>query len=154
MEKLKIRVITTPVGDRAVSEALERSGAILGGEQAGHIIFRDYLATGDGLLSALMILKVMLDNKKKLSFYNQLFKKFPQILVNLKVKEKISLQDCPNLTEVIQKVESRLGKNGRVLVRYSGTEPLMRIMIEGPTPSQIKKLANTIVQVAKQELGQ
>jgi phosphoglucosamine mutase len=152
LKQQSIRVITTAVGDRAVADALQSSGAMLGGEQAGHIIFRKFLPTGDGLLTALMILNIMKQQKHPLSFYNELFPKFPQILLNLKVKEKIPIESCHRLQQTIEDCQILLGKNGRVLVRYSGTEPLLRIMLEGSSKAQIKRLIKTITKAARMEL--
>lgn len=153
MEKSKIRVLTVPVGDRAVSEALESSGAVLGGEPSGHIIFREYLPTGDGLLTALQILKIVRESGRDLSFFSQMLPKFPQVLLNLRVREKIPIERCPDLKGAIERAESHLKTSGRVLVRYSGTEPLLRIMLEGDSESRIKEIAQNIMDAAKKSLA-
>lgn len=152
MEKLKIRVVSCPVGDRSVLEALESSGAVVGGEQSGHIIFRNYLPTGDGLLTALQILNVLVEKKKKLSYFEKVFPKTPQVLLNIPVGQKVPVDQAPTLKKAIQKAEAQLGKNGRVFVRYSGTEPLLRVMVEGPTQALITKIAETIAEEARSVL--
>lgn len=153
MDQLGIEVIQTPVGDRYVAEAMEKTGAILGGEQAGHIIFSDYAKTGDGLVTALQILKILCETGRPLSELTALVGKCPQILLNIPVKEKIPLTQVPSVTRVIDQVERKLGKDGRVLVRYSGTEPLLRIMVEGTDEVVVRHLAEEIAGVAQKELG-
>ncbi len=153
IEKLGIRVVSCPVGDRSVLEALESSGAILGGEQSGHIIFRDYLPTGDGLLTALQILKVLVQKKKKLSYYEKVFPKTPQVLLNVRVEQKVPVEQLPRVKKAIHKAEQQLGRNGRVFVRYSGTEPLLRVMVEGPSQKVIARIAEEIAEEAKSVLA-
>ncbi|OGR84158.1 MAG: phosphoglucosamine mutase [Elusimicrobia bacterium RIFCSPLOWO2_01_FULL_64_13] len=152
MEKLGIRVVTTPVGDRSVSEAMESDGAVLGGEQSGHVIFRKWLPTGDGILTALQILSILTASGKRLSEFTEGFEKFPQILLNLKVKRKTPVEQCGDLLEAVRRAESTLAGRGRVLVRYSGTEPLLRVMVEGGSASEIKEIARGIVERARGEL--
>ena len=149
MKRAGIKVITTPVGDRSVSEKILETGAKLGGEQSGHIIFGQYLSTGDGLLTALKILQTLVAKGKKLSHYREIYPKTPQVLLNLKVKEKVPIENLPNLNQLIQSCKNNLGENGRLLVRYSGTEPLLRIMVEGSSLSEIQKMASTIAESAK-----
>lgn len=149
MKALGIRALTTPVGDRSVSEAIESSGARVGGEQSGHIIFGDHLSTGDGLLTALKILSIVLEKGEKLSYYRKSFPKSPQVLMNLKVCEKVPLSDCPLVQESISTAQSELGEEGRVFVRYSGTEPLLRVMVEGSSLSQIQRIGQNILDAAE-----
>lgn len=153
VEKLGIRVVSCPVGDRSVLEALESSGAILGGEQSGHVIFREFLPTGDGLLTALQILSVLVQKKKKLSHYQKVFPKTPQVLLNVRVEQKVPVEQLPRVRKAIQKAERQLGRNGRVFVRYSGTEPLLRVMVEGPSQKVISKIAEEIAEEAKSVLA-
>lgn len=153
MEKLKISVIQTPVGDRYVAEAMEKSGANLGGEQAGHIIFGDYVQTGDGLVTALQVLKMLCETGRPLGELFRIVEKCPQILLNVPVKNKVPIEQVAGLADTIAQVEKKLGSDGRLLVRYSGTEPLLRIMLEGSSESRITALANEIAQAAEKELG-
>lgn len=152
MKELDIQVFTAPVGDRSVSEMIESSGAILGGEQSGHIIFKEFLPTGDGMLTALKILSILAEKKQKLSYYAKAYPKAPQILLNLKVKEKISIETFPDFKAEIVKAEQALAANGRILIRYSGTEPILRIMLEGNSKAQIEKIGNDLLNFAKKVL--
>lgn len=149
MKKRGVDVTITPVGDRSVSLALDSTGALVGGEQSGHIIFKEFLSTGDGLLTALMVLKTLREEGKKLSDYKKLFSKFPQLLLNLKVKEKIPVEKIPAFKKMIEESELQLKDRGRVLVRYSGTEPLLRIMVEGSPLSEIKEIADRLSKSAR-----
>lgn len=153
MKKQEIEVITTSVGDRAVSEAMESSGAMLGGEQSGHIIFREILSTGDGILTALKILEIVRKSGKKFSHFIDTFQKRPQLLLNLKVKERIPIESLPVLSEAIRAAEKNLADRGRILVRYSGTEPLLRIMVQGNSSTEIERAAHDLAEVAREVLG-
>ena len=126
-----IDVLTTKVGDRYVLEEMLRAGACLGGEQSGHIIFTDYNTTGDGLMSALMLLQVMKETGKPLSVLASAMEVFPQVLVNVVVRDKGEAMANPEFLEAIRRAEEDLGDTGRILVRPSGTEPKIRIMVEG-----------------------
>ncbi|HVO33653.1 MAG TPA: phosphoglucosamine mutase, partial [Elusimicrobiota bacterium] len=132
LESWNIKTLTTPVGDRFVSEKLEEHGAAIGGEQSGHIIFHRHLPTGDGLLTGLQVLSMLRQRELPLSYVTTLFQKYPQVLINVHVKEKKPLEHCPPLQSEITRVQKELADQGRVFVRYSGTEPLLRIMMEGP----------------------
>jgi phosphoglucosamine mutase len=129
-----------------------QSGAIIGGEQSGHIIFRTFLSTGDGMLSALQILGIMKETGKPLSELSSLMTKYPQVLVNTRVLSKIPLESLPVTAGMIREAESRLQAEGRVLVRYSGTENLLRVMVEGRDKDVIHALANGIAEAAKKEI--
>ncbi|MFN0117701.1 MAG: phosphoglucosamine mutase [Elusimicrobiota bacterium] len=142
----KISCEEVSVGDRFVSMAMQKSGAILGGEQSGHIIMGQYLPTGDGLLTALQVLKYFKKTKLPFSHVSELIKKYPQVLMNLKVKKRVPLNELPAAHSCIKKIESELGSQGRVLVRYSGTEPLLRIMIEGPDKMQLHRYGSEITE--------
>lgn len=148
----KINVVTSKVGDRYVYENLKKHKAIIGGEQSGHIIFKDLLDTGDGIISALQLLNILTKENKTLSAMCNWIKKYPQVLINEKVAKKIPLKQLPQTTKFIKKIEKQLGKNGRVLVRYSGTEKLLRVMLEGQNKKEIKKMAQDIVNIAKKEI--
>jgi phosphoglucosamine mutase len=149
----KIETLVTPVGDRYVSDKLEECGGVIGGEQSGHIIFHHLLPTGDGLLTGLQILSMLQKRKKPLSWIRSLFTKFPQVLENLRVREKRPLEECPTVQAEIDHAKGVLGDDGRVLVRYSGTEPLLRVMMEGPSKPKLEELTGRIMQKARIVLG-
>ena len=144
-EENNIDFIATSVGDRYVLEEMLKYNYLLGGEQSGHIIFRDYLNTGDGELTSLQLLKIMTLENKKLSELKTIMQKYPQVLVNLEVtrEQKETFMDNPLIKEEIKKYEEKLKNNGRILVRKSGTENLIRIMIEG-NEDEIKDMANNL----------
>ena len=143
----------TQVGDKYVMEELLRDGFSLGGEQSGHIIFTDYLFTGDGLATALGVLRVMAASGRTLSSLAAELVTYPQVLVNVRVRERRDLVTVPAVADAIAGVESRLAGQGRLLVRYSGTEPLLRIMLEGRDRDEITSWANEIARIVKQELA-
>ena len=148
------KLIKTEVGDKLVLEKMLSSKLNLGGEQSGHIIPLDYTTTGDGILTALIILKIMAEENKPLSKLGNCMYKFPQILVNIKVNNKRPLSELPKLSKVISKYEEKLGDSGRIYMRYSGTESKkLRIMIEGQDQLQIKEMAEAIASTAREELG-
>ena len=147
------KTVRTKVGDRYVVEEMRANDYNFGGEQSGHLIFRDYSTTGDGIISALKILAVMMNARKKLSELAMMMERLPQVLINVRVKEKIAFQEVAPVWKVISEAEKRLAKNGRVLVRYSGTELLARVMVEGPHRKEIEQLANRIAEAIKKELG-
>jgi phosphoglucosamine mutase len=148
-----IDMIRTPVGDRYVTERMLRDGHNFGGEQSGHIIHLDYNTTGDGPITALHVLYLMKKNDKKLSALAREIKTYPQILVNVKVEKKSGWASDPDIQAAIQKVEAELGNEGRVLVRASGTEHLIRVMLEGQDQEQIESLANNIADVIKARMS-
>lgn len=147
------KMIRTAVGDRYVVEEMRNGGYNLGGEQSGHMVFLDYNTTGDGMLSALQVLAIIQRSGKRLSELAQVMTALPQVLLNVRVPERKALADVPEVVRVIHAVESELGENGRVLIRYSGTEPLLRIMLEGPEQHRIEVLANTIADAVETHLG-
>lgn len=153
LEQHEITSIPTAVGDRYVVEEMRNNGYNLGGEQSGHIIFLDYNTTGDGLLTGLQLVNIMKVTKKKLSELAGEMKKFPQKLVNVKVTDKIHVTDNEKVKEVIAKVEQDMNGNGRILVRPSGTEPLVRVMAEAPTEELCEAYVNVISEVVKEEMG-
>lgn len=152
MEREGVTVLQTSVGDRYVFEEMVRSGAVLGGEQSGHIIFRDFLNTGDGMMSALQTLAVMRETGKPLSELCSVMQKYPQVLLNTKVSRKVPLASLPLTSKAIKDLEAKLKSDGRILVRYSGTENLLRIMVEGRDKSDISVMANDISDIAKREI--
>ncbi|MBA3949109.1 MAG: phosphoglucosamine mutase [Acidobacteria bacterium] len=147
-----IAMLRCPVGDKYVSEEMQKRGIALGGEQSGHIIFQEHLQTGDGLATALAVLRVMAETGRSLASLAGDLVTFPQVLVNVRVREKRPLDSDPEIAAVLKKVEQRLeqdGGQGRLLVRYSGTEPLLRIMLEGRNQDDIKAWADEIATAVK-----
>ena len=130
-----------------------RRNLSIGGEQSGHVIFSDHLFTGDGLATALNVLRVMADSGRELADLAGELITYPQTLVNVRVHEKKDLSGIPAVADAMAKVERQLAGGGRLLVRYSGTEPLLRIMIEGKDQQEIQAMAATIAAAVKQELG-
>ena len=145
--------LITPVGDRYVSDKLEECGGVIGGEQSGHIIFHHLLPTGDGLQTGLQILSMLRARNEPLSWIRTLFSKYPQVLENVRVRQKTPLEECPEVQAEISHAASELGDDGRVLVRYSGTEPLLRVMMEGPNLPTLQELTRRIVEKARKVLG-
>lgn len=148
------RLEITPVGDRYVLENMREYGYTLGGEQSGHIIFNEYSTTGDGLITALQLIWSTRKSGKKLSELAGLMTRYPQLLVNVRVQSKEGWQDNQVISAAIKAGEAELGESGRILVRPSGTEPLIRVMAEGPTLPQLEKLVHGIADVIRQEQGQ
>lgn len=147
------KVVRTAVGDRYVVEEMFRGGYNLGGEQSGHLIFRDFNPTGDGIQSALQVLAIMRRSEKNLSELAGVMEALPQVLVNVRVAEKKDVRSLPETAKLIQQVEEELNDEGRVLIRYSGTEPLLRIMLEGPDQDRIQGWAEEIANLAGKEIG-
>jgi len=148
------RLIKTAVGDKSVLEEMLSSKLNLGGEQSGHIIPFDYTTTGDGILTALFIMKIMAEEDEPLSKLGMCMYKFPQVLINVDVNSKRPFNELPKLSKVISKNEKRLGNSGRVYVRYSGTESnKLRIMVEGQHQLQIREMAEAIANTAREELN-
>jgi phosphoglucosamine mutase len=153
LEELGIENVTTKVGDRYVLEEMLAKGAAIGGEESGHVIFLEHHTTGDGIITALQILAAMKKEQKPLSRLAQVMKVFPQKLINVDVKSKPDLSTIPEINEVIKDVEAQLGTKGRVLVRYSGTQPMCRVMVEGPTHDETEKYCTVIADVLREKLG-
>jgi phosphoglucosamine mutase len=148
-----IGLIRTAVGDKYVMEEMARRGLRLGGEQSGHVIFADHLFTGDGIVTALRVLRVMAETGRELADLAADLKTYPQVLVNVPVREKRDLDGVRAIADAMRKVEGRLAGQGRLLVRYSGTEPLLRIMIEGRDQSEIQSWASELAGTVKAHLG-
>lgn len=146
-------VIRASVGDRYVIKDMIKHDAVLGGEQSGHIIFREYTTTGDGLITALQLLRIMRITGKPLSKLCKVMEKVPQVLINVKVREKKSLEEIPDVKAVMIAAKERLGDRGRVLVRFSGTESIARVMVEGSDQDEIDELAMNVSEVIKKYLG-
>lgn len=153
MQERGIRMIRTNVGDRYVVEEMVKRGCNFGGEQSGHLVFLDQNPTGDGILSALQILAIMQKEEKSLSDLSDIMETFPQKLINVRIKAKRKLEALPAVTQQIKKVEKKLGSKGRLLVRFSGTEPLVRVMIEGEDEKEILALAEETARVIEREFN-
>lgn len=153
MKKAGGEVVKTAVGDRYVVEEMLRGGYNLGGEQSGHMIFLDHNTTGDGILSALQVLAIMQRRQKRLSELALVMQSLPQVLVNVRLAEKTDIMQVPEIARLIQDIEEKLKGEGRVLIRYSGTEPLLRIMLEGSDEGDIRCWANEIASTVAQALG-
>jgi phosphoglucosamine mutase len=147
------RLLRTAVGDRYVIEAMIRENLNIGGEQSGHMIFRDFGTTGDGLVSALQILRIVVESGKPLSELKKCLRKFPQTQRNLRVQRKPPLSELPRVNKLVQEAEQKLGESGRVLLRYSGTEPKVRLLIEGPDLDAIEQMANGIAEELQKAIG-
>ncbi|ATW25249.1 phosphoglucosamine mutase [Candidatus Formimonas warabiya] len=153
LKKAGIEILDTKVGDRYVLEKMRESGAVLGGEQSGHIIFSEYNTTGDGIATSLQVLKVMVETGKPLSELAAQMLRLPQVLVNVRVKDKTGLETSTAIKEAISLAEKTLSGRGRVLVRTSGTEPLVRVMAEGPDEGELQNLVQSIVRIVEAELA-
>lgn len=148
------QVVKTDVGDRYVVEEMRRSGYRFGGEQSGHLVFFDHNTTGDGMISALQVLAILQTSGKPLSELASVMTALPQVLVNVRVRERRNIEEMPEVCKLIKDIEGRLGDSGRVLIRYSGTEPLMRIMLEGENQVEITSMANEIALLVKNLIGE
>ncbi|MBQ7585912.1 MAG: phosphoglucosamine mutase [Desulfovibrionaceae bacterium] len=153
MEEQGGTLVRTKVGDRYVVESMRQNGAMFGGEQSGHLIFRQYSTTGDGLLAALQILRIMQEKDQPLSKLAGLLKPFPQKLINVQIQKRIPLEELPAIGEAVTRIEQELGRRGRVLLRYSGTEPLCRIMVEGEDDLKVAQLAADLAEIVSRELN-
>jgi phosphoglucosamine mutase len=153
LQDLHIELVTTQVGDKHVLQQMLARGACIGGEDSGHMIVLEHHNTGDGILTALMLVKAMKRAGKPLSELAGLMKVFPQYLVNVEVKDKPPIERVPEIVAIIQHVEKSMGDGGRVLVRYSGTQPMCRVMVEGPTHEETRKYCEKIAEVVREKLG-
>ena len=153
MKKAGIQLMRTPVGDRYLMERMLADGYNFGGEQSGHFIFLDHNTTGDGLISALQILSLMKRTGKPLSELAKAMTAVPQILLNVKVKHKPDLNQIPDIQQAIKTAEATLNGSGRVLVRYSGTEALLRIMVEGERDATIREVADYLADIVRARIG-
>jgi phosphoglucosamine mutase len=148
-----IGMVRCAVGDKYVMEEMLRRDLSLGGEQSGHIIFSDYLFTGDGLATALNVLRTMSASRRELHDLASQLTTYPQVLMNLRVRQKVDLKTIPEVADTIASVDARLAGNGRLLVRYSGTEPLLRVMLEGQDQVEIRQWGQEIIDVVKRHLA-
>ncbi len=153
MHELGIAIVKTNVGDRYVLEEMLRGGYNLGGEQSGHVLFLDHTTTGDGMITALVVLGILRAREQPLSALARVMQKFPQVLVNVPVREKRDLGEIPAVQRAVESVEKALGGRGRVYIRYSGTEALARVMVEGEDLAQVEAHAASIADAVKTALG-
>jgi phosphoglucosamine mutase len=148
-----IDIVRCPVGDKYVMEEMMKRGLSLGGEQSGHVIFSEYLFTGDGLATSLNVIRTIAATGRELGDLASELTSYPQVLLNVRVERKVDLMTIPKVAAVLSSVESRLAGNGRLLVRYSGTEPLLRVMLEGRDEGEIRRWGQEIVEAVKQHVG-
>lgn len=148
-----IRLVRCDVGDREVAETLDREGALLGGEQSGHLLHRRLATTGDGLLTALQLARIRVEGDRELAERLRDFERYPQVLRNVPVRSKPPLDELPTVAAARRRVEERLAGEGRLVLRYSGTEPLVRVMLEGSDRNLIRELAEELATTLAEELG-
>lgn len=153
MKENGIDMSFTQVGDRYVLEEMLRRGSVIGGEQSGHIIYLNHHTSGDGIISALQVLRAMKTQDRKLSELARVMKVFPQKLINIDVKSKPDLDTIPEVKALIEEVEAVLGERGRVLVRYSGTQKMCRVMVEGPTEQETELYCTRIARAIEEKIG-
>ena len=154
-DKSDINFVATAVGDRYVLENMLKNDYCIGGEQSGHVIFLEHGTTGDGQLTAVQLLSIMCENNESLSSLAGIMKRFPQVLVNVRVstEKKAEYETDDEIRSAVSGVENELGKRGRVLVRASGTEPLIRVMLEGEDLDEITAYANKLAELIRERLG-
>jgi phosphoglucosamine mutase len=153
MEQFGIRVILAPVGDRYVLEQMLEHGAVLGGEQSGHVIFRHHATTGDGIITAVRFLSLAKRNDVTVAELASTMRRFPQVTINVEVAAKGQLEDAADVWDAVKAVEAALDGTGRVLVRSSGTEPLVRVMVEAESEQDARRHAGAIVERVRSALG-
>jgi phosphoglucosamine mutase len=154
LKELGIGHVMTQVGDRYVMEEMKSSGAVIGGEDSGHMIFLDAHTTGDGIFTALRLLEAIRTASRPLSELAKIMQVFPQVLINVNVRERRDIESVPEIQAAIREVEEKLGEQGRVLVRYSGTQPKCRIMVEGPGEQETHEYCQHIAEVVRRVLGE
>ncbi len=154
MDKQGIQVVQTPVGDRYVTEGITQAGASLGGEPNGHILFSKYSTTDDGIIAALQIANILKQSDKRMSEISKLYNLYPEILLNIKVKKRKQFSKMKKVTERIESAKKEINGDGKVFVRYSGTEKIARVLVEGKNEKRIKQLAGTIAREIKKEVGE
>jgi phosphoglucosamine mutase len=145
LAELGIAVERCGVGDREVVETMRREGIVLGGEQSGHVVHLDLSTTGDGLLTAIQVASIVATGDESLAEATAEFQRFPQVLKNIRVASKPPLERIPSVQAAVRRAEAALGGEGRLVLRYSGTEPLARVMIEGPNQAAIERLADDVL---------
>ncbi|RJP96357.1 MAG: phosphoglucosamine mutase [Desulfobacteraceae bacterium] len=153
LKEMNIQHVIADVGDRYVIEKMMEHHAVIGGEDSGHMIFLDHHSSGDGILTAIRLMEVMQNTSRSLSDLVDVMQVYPQVLLNINVREMVDIGSVPEITGIIQKVERQLGDQGRVLVRYSGTQPLCRVMVEGPDTGDTHRFCRDIADVIQEKLG-
>jgi len=153
MRENGIQVVRTDVGDKYVVEEMRRNGYVLGGEQSGHIIFLEHTTTGDGVIAGLNVLAVMKSTGESLSTLNEKMSDMPQVLVNTRVRRREDLNSIKGYKECVAEIEKKLRGEGRVFVRFSGTEPVIRVLVEGPNRQEISRYAEEIASLLERELS-
>jgi phosphoglucosamine mutase len=153
LKQLEIKYEASRIGDRQVLELMRKRGAVIGGEDSGHMIFLNHHTTGDGIISALQLLFALQLYNQPLSQLAQLMHPSPQKLVNLEVKEKPPLEKIPGLSEAVRAAEEEMGERGRVLIRYSGTQKICRVMAEGPTWKITERICETLAAILRKSIG-
>jgi phosphoglucosamine mutase len=153
LKQMQISHEVAQVGDRYVMQKMIACGAVLGGEDSGHMIFADYHTTGDGILTALKLIEAMQNERKPLSELCAIMTVFPQVLINVEVGTKPEIKTVPEIVAAIRAAEAQLGEKGRVLVRYSGTQPLCRVMVEGPAEGETRRICEQISDIIKNKIG-
>lgn len=153
LKKHGIQLVRSQVGDRYVMEAMRQGDYCLGGEQSGHIIFGDHTTTGDGMLAALQVLAIMQRERRALSEITEVMQPYPQVLLNIEVREKPPLEELEEFQTALKQVQEELGDSGRVVTRYSGTEPKARVMVEGPDEPTIRRCADTLARSLRSTIG-
>ncbi len=149
MQDMGGRMVRTGVGDRYVVERMRKKGYSFGGEQSGHLVFLDHITTGDGILAGLQLLAIMKKRKKPLSELATIMESFPQVLKNVRMSTRVPIETIPNFLKTVEKLEQKLGKNGRILVRPSGTEPVIRVMVEGRDNVEINAIADELCELIR-----
>jgi len=153
LKALGIRHVQAQVGDRYVMQDMQATGAVLGGEDSGHMIFAAHQTTGDGILSAIKLLEAMIDESAPLSRLKEVMRVFPQVLINVAVRSRPAIETVPEISSAVREVESGLAGKGRVLVRYSGTQPMCRVMVEGPTQEKTEQYCRRIARAVEKALA-
>ena len=154
IKKLDMNFLRSQVGDRYVLEMLNKNNLKLGGETSGHIINLDMTTTGDGIISALQILDAMVDSGKPLSELRSGMEKYPQAMINVRIDRKVDLSKMTKVQDAIRTAESELGDKGRILLRPSGTEPLLRVMVEGEIETQVNAIAESLANEVRSGIGE
>jgi phosphoglucosamine mutase len=152
LKERKIRLMRSQVGDRYVVEMMRANGCNFGGEQSGHLVFLDHATTGDGVLAALQLLAIMVESGKRIADLGKQMVPFPQVLLNLRLRHRVPLEDMKGFQKAQAEFEKKLGSRGRIVVRFSGTEPLLRIMAEGESKSEIDHIVNALAEKARAEI--
>jgi phosphoglucosamine mutase len=148
-----VRLIRANVGDRYVAEQMRENGAVIGGEKSGHILFANHTTTGDGILTALQILRICRESGRSLSDWASEMTEYPQKLVSIPVRDRDAWKTNPAVQEAIHRAEAQLGERGRINVRPSGTEKKIRVMVEAPNTAEVESISEAVVSVVRTELG-